>query len=329
MHKHTSRPKLRRALLQAACALLLLPAAGTIFAQDYPAKAVRIVVPGPPGSLNDIVARLLARQLAQQLGQRVNIDNQTGDNGTAAADSVARAAPDGYTLLLGTDATHASNVAMRRLPPYDPVTDFTPIAVIAEDHYVLVANPSLPVKNVAELVEYMKKNPVAYSSAGVGTSAHLAGAMLGVTTGTEPRHLPQTNVAEAVNAVFSSQAQVMFLNAVVAKRHIVAGKMVALGIADAQPSAEMPGVAPIGATLPGYRINGWFALFAPPKLPEPILERLNAEVGKALALPDLSGRYSGLSLTPIGGSALQLDTIVRQDVALRAKMMKAARIDPE
>lgn len=289
------------------------------------------MVPSALGSMNDIVARLVAKQLSQQLGQSINIDNQAGSNGTTAADSVAKSAPDGYTLFLGNEATQATNIHLKKLFPYDPLTDFTPLASLAEDHLVLIAHPSLPAKNVAELVEHAKKNKITYASIGAGSSYHLAGVLLGSRAGAKMIHAEYVNVAEATNALFDNKAQIMFLSGIVAKRHVGSGKAKALAIADAKPYAPFGDLAPVGATLPGFALNGWFGLFAPAKLPPAITARLNDEINKALAANDVKSRLGPalLLLTPTGGKSEELAAMLKDDSAKRAGLIKAAGIEPD
>ena len=300
-------------------------------AQAYPDRTIRLIVPSATGSMNDIVARIVAKQLSQQLAQAVNIDNQEGERGTLAADTVAKSAPDGYTLLLGNELTMATNFLLKKQFPYDPLNDFTSIASLAEDHFVLVANPTLPVNNLGELIALAKTTKISYASTGKGTSYHLAGALLAAQAGGQFVHAEYANIPNATNALFDNNAQIMFMSAILAKRHLASGKVKALGIGDSKPNATFAGVAPIATTLPGFSINGWFGLFGPSKLPPEIIARLNSEVNKALAANEVKSRLGPalLQITATGGKPEELASMLKDDFARRSSAIKAAGFVPD
>lgn len=299
-------------------------------AQSYPAGPIRLVVPGAMGSVYDIAGRLLARQLGQQLGAPITIDNQAGENGVTAADTVAKSAPDGQVLVIGNEMTMATSMHLKKKFPYDPLAEFTPIAGIAEDHYALIAASALPVNNLAELIEYAKNKKIAYTSGGDGTTSHLAGALFNERAGLAMLHFPRDNIGKATDALFAGEAQIMFVSAVVAKRHAAAGKVKVLGVADPAPYAALPDVPAIAATLPGFQVNGWFALFAPASLPPAITARLSEETGKAVSTGDLKSRMGSLMLfTPLERNSEQMRALLKSEIELRGKLVKGAKLEAE
>ncbi|MBI5717196.1 MAG: tripartite tricarboxylate transporter substrate binding protein [Burkholderiales bacterium] len=282
------RSAARRQLLLGAAALLAAPAVA-LAQPAFPSKPVRVIVPFPPGGTSDLVARLLADKLAAALGQPVVVESRPGANGIIASDFVARAT-DGHTLLFAS-AAHASNATLYPRLPYDSARDFVPVAlVVAPGPMVIVAHPSLPAKNVAELIEAAKKNPgkIAYASAGIGNTLHLAGEMFGQMAGVQMLHVPYKGAAPALNDLMGGQVQLMFNSALAVAPQVKDGKLKLLAQTGAKRSpalpADLPTVAEAG--LPGFEVTGWFGLFAPASLPPEAVKRLNAEVQRAMATPE-------------------------------------------
>jgi tripartite-type tricarboxylate transporter receptor subunit TctC len=300
-------------------------------AQGYPDRPIRLVVPYAPGAAADQLARVLAKPLAQALGQPVVVDNRAGAGGTLGADVVAKASADGYTLLLGTDATQATNVHFARKFPYDPLRQFTPLALAAINPIVLVVQPSLPVHSVTELVRYAKEHPraLSYGSSGIGTPHHLAGELLNERAGIAMVHVPYKGGAPAMTDLLGGTVNVLFASLATVLPYIQNGQVRALAVTQAQRHGGLPQVPAIGETLPGYSLTGWLGFFAPAGLPVPIQARLHAEINKALADDAVRSALEQAGLVPSGGTPQALDALVRQELATRGRLVKAAGIEPE
>jgi tripartite-type tricarboxylate transporter receptor subunit TctC len=300
---------LRLPALAASLALTALTA-GPVAAQTYPDKPVRIVVPYAPGAGADTLARSVGERLGSGLGQTVIVDNRAGAGGTLGADAVAKAAPDGYTIVLGTDATHATNVFLAKKFPYDPLKSFTPIVPAAVNHIVLVVHPSLPVKNVAELIAYAKANPkkLSFGSSGNGSAHHLAGELLNEKAGIDMVHVPYKGGGPAMTDLIGKSIPVLFASHATAKPHIESGKVRALAVVEDKRLGALP---TIGETVPGYAISSWFAFFGPANLPPAVTARLNTEINKALAQPQLRESLDKAGMSATGGKAEDLAAFQR------------------
>lgn len=311
-------------------ALPWLCAAGAVRAQAYPDRPIRLVVPYAAGAAADQLARAIGEQLARSMGQPVVVDNRAGAGGTLGADNVAKATADGYALVLGTDASHATNVFLMRKFPFDPVKSFTPIAPVALNHIVLVVHPSLPVRSVAELVAHGKRHPrqLSFGSSGAGSAHHLAGELLNEKAGIDMLHVPYKGGSLAMTDLVGGTLPVLFASLATARPHIESGRARALGVVEAHRFQGMPDLPTVGETVPGYAISSWFALFGPAGLPAPVQARLNAEVNKALARQDLRDALALAGMTATGGTAEQLAAQLRAELALREKLVKAAGIQP-
>lgn len=318
----------RRRLLLAAAAAACVPAAR---AAAWPERPLRLVVPYAPGAAADALARQVAERLAAALGQPVIVENRAGAGGTLGADNVAKAAPDGYSLLLGTDATHATNHLLAKRFPYDPVKSFTPLVPAAVNHIVLAAHPAQPYRTVPDLIAYAKAHPKALSfgSSGTGSAHHLAGELLSELAGIELVHVPYKGGGQAVTDALGGNLPLVFASMATARPHLESGKLRPLGMVEAQRYAALPQLPTIGETVSGYAIQSWFAFFAPAGLPPAIAKRLVTELNKVLeqaALRELMDR-SGLTLT--GGSPEALAVFVQVEIAQRTRLVKAAGIEPE
>ena len=292
-----------RCLGMAAC-FAVLP--GAAWSQEYPVRAVRMVVPFPAGGGSDTIARVLAQRLSGALGQQVVTDNRAGASGNIAAELVAKSVPDGYTLLFGNSSLSISPAVFEKLA-YDPVRDLLPISMVSSYPFVLVVHPSLPVKSVRELIALAKAKPDAltYSSAGAGTMSHLAMELMRLKTGIRVTHLPYKGAAPAAVGLMSGEAQLSFLVMPVAQAQIKAGRMRGLGVAGPTRSAVVPQVPTMReAGVEGHEALQWNGLFAPAATPQPIVARLAHETLASLAQSDVKDR-----LAAIGFEVDPLDTV--------------------
>ena len=325
----TLMPILWRRLAAAAIAIAAtLPATAQT---NYPARPVRLVVPYAPGAAADQLARGVGERLTQGLGQTIVVENRGGAGGTLGADNVAKSAPDGYTIVLGTDASQATNVFLAKKFPYDPVKSFTPIAPAAVNHIVLVVHPSLPVKSVAELIAYAKANPkkLSYGSSGTGSAHHLAGELLNEKAGIDMVHIPYKGGGPAMTDLIGGSIPVLFASVATARPHIDSGKIRVLAVVEDKRFPAMPNVPTVGETVPGYAISSWFAFFGPAGLPAPVVARLNAEINKALAQPAFREALEKAGMSATGGMPEDLAALVKVELAQREKLVKAAGIEPE
>jgi tripartite-type tricarboxylate transporter receptor subunit TctC len=303
-------------------AAVLALGAATAGAQSYPSKTLRLVVTFPPGGAPDILARLFAEKA--QLGQTVVVDNKPGAGGNIGAADVAKAAPDGHTLVMATVGTHAINGALYSKMPYDMVRDFTPIAHVASAPNLLVVNNDLPVKTVADLIGYMKANPnkLSFGSPGVGTSVHVSGELFKSLTGTQMVHVPYKGRQFAIPDLVGGQIQLMFDNMPSALPMAREGKIRALAQTTAARSAAAPDVPTVAETVPGFEATTWFALFAPAGTPRDVVQRLNAEVQRVFKLPDVVERLKTLGLQPWLSTPEELAKYQAGEIAKWAKVVK-------
>lgn len=281
----------RRALSTVALAIAATFACGAALA-DYPERNISIVVPTSAGGANDAMARTIGQALTRILKQSVIVENKAGGNGAIASEFVARAAPDGYTLMLGYIATHAMNPALQKLR-YDPVKDFEPVGMVGYSATLMVANPQVPASNAKELVAFMKANPdkINYASAGNGTAPHFAAEMFRLSTGTSMMHVPYKGSAPAVTDTIAGQTQVMFPSLFTAMPNVKNGKLKALGLAGSKRSPLMPDVPTLKEQgINNVDVSQWYAFFAPAKTPKPVLELLNKTLNEVLADPAIVKR---------------------------------------
>ena len=317
---------LRRLL--AGAALAACTAAAT--AQGYPAKAVHIVVPYPPGGAVDTVGRLLAAKLEAALGQPVVVENKAGAGGLIGSSQVAKSAPDGYQLLLGTVSSHAIAPSVYKKMPYDALADFAPITLVASTPYIVTVHPSVPVSTLAELIAYAKKNPgkLNFGSSGKGTTPHLAGELFNTLAGVRLTHVPYKGSAPMVRDLLGGQVQVAFDNTVIP--HIKAGTLRGLAVTGPTRLGSIPDI-PTGveAGLKGYEAVGWMGLIAARGTPEPIARRLAEETAKAMVLPDIAARLASLGFQARTTTPAAFGEYLRSETAKWAKVATAAGIVPE
>ena len=306
-----------------------LAGTGAALAQNYPVKPVRIVVPQAPGSQSDLFARMLGQRMSEGLGQPVVTDPRPGAGGAVGAEVAARAVPDGYTLLMGTNSSHGANPAIYSKLPYDPVRDFAPIALMVGMPYVLSAHPSLPVKTVKELVAFAKARPgqLNYASAGNGSTHQLCGELFKSMTGINVVHVPYKGGPPATTATTSGEVSMLFNTVGSVHTFVTAGKLRALGVTTTKRSDKLPGTPTLAeAGLPGFDIMSWFGLLAPAGTPRPIIVRLNAETIKALNAPEIKNAVAATGLVMIPGSPEQFAEHIKSQIAIFSAIAKTAGI---
>ena len=293
----------------------LIMAAGAAWSQDYPVRAIRMLVPFPAGGGSDTIARLTAQKLSVALGQQVVVDNRAGASGNIAADIAAKAAPDGYTLMFANSSIAISPAVYQKLA-FDPVKDFLPISMVSSYPFVLVSHPSLPVKNVKELIALAKAKPevLTYSSAGPGTLSHFAMELFRLSTGVKVTHLPYKGAAPAGIAVMAGEAHISFLVMPVAQAQIRVNRLRGLGVAAKTRAPVIPQVPTMEeAGVKGHIALQWNGLFVPSSTPRAIVDRLHREVVAALALQDIKQRFADEGADPVGSSPAEFAAFFRSE----------------
>lgn len=321
----------RHQWVRLTCTALFAGFAGMAMAQGYPNKPVKLVVPYPPGGPTDIVARLVAQKLGEQMGQPFVIENKPGAGGNPGAEVVARSAPDGYTLLVATTA-HAINPSLFSKLNYQLLKDFSPVTQLTSGPLVIVANPALPAKNVAELIALAKskKGGLNFASSGNGQSTHLSAELFSAMAGVKMSHIPYKGSAPALTDVMGGQTDLMFDTMLSSMPHIKAGKLKALAVTSAQRSPiapELPTVAESG--LPGYEAIAWNGLLAPAATPKDVVARLNAELKKALEQPEVKQRFEAQGFTASWNTPEAFESFLKAEVEKWAKVVKVsgAKVD--
>lgn len=313
-------------------AVLLLAACTAVpaLAQGYPERPLTIVVPYPAGGSADILARTVGQKLSVQLEQPVIIENKAGAGTAIGARFVAEARPDGYTLLLGTVSSQAINPAMSKVG-YDPVKDFVPVSALASIPFVLVANPGVSYGNVRDLIAAAKQNSgsISYASAGPGTSNHLAGEMLASAAKIQLLHVPYKGSAPALADVLAGHVPLMFDLQTTSLPNIATHKLKALAVTSSQRSPLLPGVPTVAESgLPGFEVSAWFGVFAPAKVPVPVLKKLSAAMARVLEDPALAQRLRDLGAEPDARNAAQFSAYVAEEAGKYAAVVKTAGLAP-
>ena len=313
----------RRALLAA-----LIAVAGNAQAQTYPARAVRVVVPYSAGGPLDDVMRVVGHRLAEMWGQSVVVDNRTGAGGSIGADFVAKAVPDGYTLLLGNAGPMTINPGLQKKLAYDVARDFAPVSQLTASPMVLVVHPTLPVKTVPDLVRLAKARPgqLVYASAGIGNLQHLAMEEVQARAGIRMNHVPYKGAPPALIDVMSGQIDLMFANIVGVLQHIKRGKMRAIAVSSVKRAAVLPDVPSIEDTFAGFDATGWTGVFAPAGTPKEIVAKLHADITSVLARPDIRERFGEQGAEVVAGTPEQLAAFLRRESALYAKIIRSSGI---
>ena len=312
----------------AALTVATFAAAPAAFAQsaatNFPSKPIHIVVTFSAGGAPDILARLIGERLTAAWGQPAIVDNKPGAGGNTGADSVAKAAPDGHTIVVGTVGTHSINGALYAKMPYDMVKDFAPVTLLATTPNMLVVNNEVPAKNLKEFIALGKKEgKMTFASSGSGTSIHVSGELFKTMTGIDMEHIPYKGRATAIPDLLGGRVTMMFDNMPSSLPLVREGKLRALGVTSAQRSAAAPEIPTIAEQgLPGFEATSWFALFAPAGTPKPIVDKLQAEVKKILGTPEAGKRLAEIGLEPVGSTPEELAAYQRAEIVKWAKVVK-------
>jgi len=323
-----------RPTLAALCAgcITIATQAGAQTVDNWPTKPITYVVPFAAGGTTDLLGRLIGQRLSQTLGQSIVVENRAGAGGNIGSDYVAKAAPDGYTLLGGTISSHAINVSLYPKMPYDPVKNFQPVALIGTLPNVLVVNANSPWKSVQDVIAAARAKPgsINFGSSGNGTSQHLAAELFASMAGLRMTHVPYKGSSQAVQALLGNQVDIVFENSVAAMPMIQAGKFRALATTGAKRSSELPDVPTMAESgLSGYEIVSWQAIFAPAGTPMPIVNKLSTEIGKIIRQPDVRGKLASMGIEPSGAGPTELGNFQKSEVAKWANLIKVANIHLE
>jgi tripartite-type tricarboxylate transporter receptor subunit TctC len=305
--------------------------AAPALAQDYPVRPITIVVGYTPGATSDLLARTVGERLGTALGQTVIVENRSGVGGNIGAGHVARSQPDGYTLMVGTDAQMSSNVHLYKHVGFDPVKDFAPVAYAGLNIICLAVNTQLPINSVADLIAHAKANPgkLSYGSSGVGSPHHLAGELLRQKTGIDIQHVPYRGGGAAVNDLLGGHISMAFLSLSAVVPHLNTGKVRMIAMVEKTRYAAMPDVPTIGETVPGFEMSSWIGLFAPAGTPADVIGKLNAGVAKVLTAEGVKEKLANLGLVVVAGKPEELSEVVKGAIQVRGELVKAAGITPE
>jgi tripartite-type tricarboxylate transporter receptor subunit TctC len=302
--------------------------ASTVLAQTFPIKPIRMIVTFPPGSGADIVARLVGQKMAEDLGQQIVIDNRAGAGGSLGTDMTAKAPPDGYTIVM-VSSSHTINPNVFKSLPFHPTNDFSPITMLSSTPYLLVAHPSLPVKNVAELIRLAKAKPkeLNYASGGIAVGSHLAGELFKLKAKIDIVNVPYKGAPQATTDVVAGQVLLSFSTMPTALPLVKIGKLRALAVTTASRVPGMPEYPPIAETIPGFDVRTWQGLLAPAKLPDAIMARLHDSAVKALRLPDIQQKLSAQAYEAVGNSPKDFAALIVKEIAMWKEVVAAAKID--
>ena len=308
--------------------ILLLLITLPVAAQQYPSKPIRLVVPFPPGGPTDVVSRLLAPKLAELLGQQIVVENRGGSGGMIGTEQVAKAVPDGYTIIMGTIGGLAVAKSLNPRLGYDTLRDLAPITQSVSVTSILIVHPSVPAKNVRELLAIAKSSPgkLNYASSGNGTVTHLAGELLKLRGKVSIVHVPYKGGAPALTAIMSGEVDMSYENSLIITPHIRSGRVRALAITAATRSKLLPDLPTIAETLPGYNASGWYGLLAPAATPKPIIARLHVEAAKALHSPDIVAKLASQGAEPVGNTPEEFTAFIRSEISKWANLVKAAKM---
>jgi tripartite-type tricarboxylate transporter receptor subunit TctC len=321
-----------RIFTRAAGAVAALAAATLVSAQSYPTKPIKMIVPFPPAGSTDISARAVAGKLGERLGQPVVIENRPGAGGNIGGDLAAKAAPDGYTIFVGTVGTNAINQALYSKMPYDHLRDFAPVVLLSTTPNVLVTQPNFPAASVKDVIDRAKAKPgeMTFASSGSGTSIHLSGELFNAMAGTKMQHIPYKGSAPMLIDLMSGTVNIAFDNLSASMPHIKGGKLKALAVTGTQRSAALPDLPTISeAGLPGYDSTSWNAIYVPRGTPKEIIDRLNRETRAILESPETRKFFAEQGAEAGGGTPEQLDAITRAETTKWAKVVKesGAKVD--
>jgi tripartite-type tricarboxylate transporter receptor subunit TctC len=315
----------------AAFAIALLSLAAPANAQTYPSKPITIVIGYTPGAVSDLAARTIGEGLHQAWGQPVIVDNKPGSGGNIGAAFTSRATPDGYTLMVGTDAQMSSNTHLYKHAGYDPVKDFAPVAYAGLNIICLAVNAQLPINNVAELIAYAKANPgkLSYGSSGTGSPHHLAGVLLAQKAGVDIQHVPYRGGGAAANDLLGGHIGAAFLSLSAAVPHMNTGKIRIIAMVEKTRYSAMPNIPTVGETVPGFEMSSWLGIFAPAGTPPDIVAKLNDVIAKVLNVDAVKQKLGNLGLVVVAGKPEELANVVKDGLKVRGELVKAAGIQPE
>jgi tripartite-type tricarboxylate transporter receptor subunit TctC len=311
------------------CALLPVTASAQ---GSYPSRPIRFIAPFPPGGSSDVLCRLLRQKLSESLGQPVAVENRPGAGANIGHEFAAKQPPDGYTILLSSSSTLATNPHLYRHLGFDPIGDFSPISMVASAGQVLVVHPSVPARSVAELVALAKAQPgkLNFGSGGKGIQSHISGEMFKSAAGVDIVHIPYKGTVQAVSDLVAGQVQLVFADMVPAMPHIKAGRVRALAVTTEQRSPLLPDVPTmIESGIAGYRAGVWWAVMAPKGTPEVIVNRLNAELGRIVKVPEVREKYASLGVSPEHSTPQFVTERIKADTQRVALVLKAAGVEPE
>ena len=316
---------LRLAASLFAVAAAIAPASG--HAQSYPAKPVRFLVPYAPGGTSDILSRLISQKLSEKWGQQVIVDNRAGAGGAIGAEMAARAAPDGYTIMMGVVANMALSPGLMPQLKYDPIRDFEPITLIATVPIMIASHPSLPVRRVPDLIALAKRRPgqINFASSGTGGLPHLSGELFKRLAGIDLVHVPYKGSAQAVTDTMAGQVQMIFDLMPSTLPHVKQGRLRGIAVCSkgrSNAAPDMPTVIESG--LPGYEVTSWFGVLAPAKTPKEIVAQLHADIGRIITLPDVSQQFAVQGAEPLGSTSEQCRQLIREDIARWSEVIRTA-----
>ncbi|MFC4276890.1 Bug family tripartite tricarboxylate transporter substrate binding protein [Achromobacter aloeverae] len=319
--------------ITAAAAITAMTAMAPVHAATaWPARPITLVVPFPPGGTTDLLARLVAREAGTRLGQGMVVENRPGAGGGIGAAAVARAAPDGYTLLMGTVGTQATNQFLYANVHYDPARDFAPVTLVANSPNVLMVNSKLGIASVAALIERARAQPgvLNFASTSLGGTPHLSGELFDSMAKVDIRHVPYSGSAPAMTALLGGQVQLMYDNLPSAISQIRSGSVRALGVTTRDRVPMLPDVPTVAeAGLPGYEVNSWFGLLAPAGTPDAVVQRLQAVVADAMRTPEIRRQVEALGAVPVANTPAEYAAVIRQDTAKWRKIIQDAGIQPQ
>ena len=315
--------------LMAAAALVCVFLAAPAHAQGYPGKPIRVIVPFPAGGIADLFARVIGQKFNDAWGQPVVVDNRPGAGGNIGAELVAKAAPDGYTLVMGSIGTHAVNVSLFKKLPYDPVRDFAPVALVMEADGLLVLHPSVPARSVKELIALTRARPgqVAYASAGYGTAGHLSGELFKSMAKVDMVHVPYKGNVPAITDLIGGQTSLLFATMPTVLPQVHAGRLKALAVTGAKRSLAAPELPTIAeAALPGYEVTNWIGVFAPAGIPREIVNKLNSEIIRIMQLPEIQVRLTNEGAKFLPKTPDEFAGFVKSEIAKWAKVIRESGV---
>ena len=299
-----------------------------LIADEYPTRPIRMIVPFPPGGGNDLLARSISQPLAQAIGQSVVVDNRGGAGGQIGATLAAAAAPDGYTIFLGSIGNLTFLPVLQSKLQYEPIRDFAPVTLLATSAFILVVNPAVPAKSVKELIALAKSQPgkLNYGSSGSGSSLHMTGELFKYASGTDITHVPYKGTAPALIDLLSGQVQMLFSTMPSVVPHVKSGKLRGLGVSSLKRTEAVPDVPPIAEAVPGFEVLNWQGIVVPKKTPEAIVQKLNRALLEALKSPDTIKALAKQGLDAAGGTPEQFGALIKSEIDKYGKVAKAANL---